>query len=296
MQECPTCTAGCPMSCHSPWQEHSAEAGWQAHFSPLCCCKWRTAEPGLGLQGCAVRAGGSGAAGWDGMTWSGPQSRSAWHSSECKRSTIRVPTCSQHAGRALRHCSLHTRTAALDPAGRSVNPPKTQPLRSVSVSPSEHNKHGAFLQPRRTTLPVGRCAPPPPFPPPAVIASQRRGLRAEEALPAGAARGWAAVERRARSQSGEAAFPRRAARRPVPWPRCGSWGEDGDPRLRRLLLGLGGGEWERGSARGAGAVRGIGRCCPGGIRQVRAVRRGAAGDRWEGDRRVGSASPSEQPS
>ncbi|XP_052548409.1 SH3 domain-binding glutamic acid-rich-like protein 2 [Tympanuchus pallidicinctus] len=41
------------------------------------------------------------------------------------------------------------------------------------------------VQSRRTTLPVGRCAPPPPFPPPAVIASQRRGLLAGEALPGG---------------------------------------------------------------------------------------------------------------
>lgn len=44
----------------------------------------------------------------------------------------------------------------------------------------------------------------------------------------------------------------------------GSWGEDGDPRLRRLLLGLGGGEWGRAAGSGESSAAAAGRAQPAG--------------------------------
>uniref|UniRef100_A0A669QHX0 SH3 domain binding glutamate rich protein like 2 n=1 Tax=Phasianus colchicus TaxID=9054 RepID=A0A669QHX0_PHACC len=106
-----------------------------------------------------------------------------------------APTCSQHAGRALRHRSFTLRTAALAPAGRSVNPPKTQPLRRVSVSPSKRDKHGAFSRsPGELHCPSGVALRPHlsrlPLLSPLSAAGCGPGRRCRPGLPAGGRRWW----------------------------------------------------------------------------------------------------------
>lgn len=150
---------------------------------------------------------------------------------------------------------------------------KQIPLKRSRSGASPFPSQSTTVQSRRTTLPVGRCAPPPPFPPPAVIASQRRGLRAGEALPGGwrwsGAPGPRAAELRSRGVLPVAPSRGRGAAHEVKMV------------IRVFVASSSGSVAVSGSgAQPAGpGQRGDRAELSGGIRHVRAVRWGAAGDR-----------------